>query len=104
MTKIAADQIHAFASGDGRSAIDLAKRMSRFGRKQWIVWWLADGSYKAAKLSRESLEACMAEAVGSEAKPGLFYAYHAGTGSGENVRPFLAKIWHKNMVAGHFQF
>jgi hypothetical protein len=88
----------------GPDAFALAKRMAKFGHKDWIVWRLADGSYKAAKMSRESLEMAMREATGSETKPGYFSCIHRDTAQGENVAPYLAQIWLANMIAGHYQF
>lgn len=85
-------------------AFDLAKRMAKYGHRDWIVWQTEGGAWKSAKLSRDSLEAAMAEAVGSEAKPGRFSCIGRDTAIGQTVSPALAAVWLSNMKAGHFWF
>lgn len=102
--KIDADAVHAFGAGNGGEAIELAKRMARYGRRYWVVWWLKDGSYKAAKLTQKVMELAMSEAVGSKTRPGMFYAYEPNIGTGMFVGQNLQRVWLSNMKHGHFSY
>lgn len=95
------DVTHTFPTSP--EAFALAKRMSRYSHRDWIVWRVSDGTWKTAKLRMESLEECMSEATGSETRPGYFSCI-GGDGIGQTVGPNLAKVWMGNMKSGHFFF
>lgn len=99
-----ADAVHTFEVGKGGEAIELAKHMARYGRRYWVVWWLKDGTYKTAKLTHEVMKTAMAEAVGSEARPGAFYAFDPGFATGHTVGQNVQRVWLSNMEHGHFSY
>lgn len=104
MRKVDADAVHTFEAGNGGEAIDLAKYMARYGRRYWVVWWLKDGTYKTAKLTHEVMKAAMAEAVGSQTRPGMFYAYEPGFATGMFVGQNIQRVWLSNMEHAYFTY
>lgn len=97
------DMTHAFPADRGAEAHALAERMAKYSHRNWIVWILADGTRKAAKLSQASLEMAMVEAEGGRRGPGYFTCYQSG-GHGAVVGPNISAVWLANMKAGHFCF
>lgn len=76
-----------------------AKRMAKYGHCDWLVWKLIDGTYCAAKLSQQSLEAALAECVMNQGKP-VVVCVQQNTAQYVNVSLGLAEVWMANMKAG----
>lgn len=97
------DMTHAFPADQSRDAYALAERMAKYSHRNWIVWILADGTRKAAKLSQAALEMAMAEATSPTRGAGFFTCYQSG-GWGVIVGPNLSRVWLENMKAGYFSY
>lgn len=85
----------------GPEAFAAARVKARYGHRNWLVWRLADGSFRSAPLTLAAVEAAAAGAVDAARGAGHFAVLGAGTGVGTNVHPALAAVWLDTLRAGH---
>ena len=101
----ATTQVLTFGPGENEAAYATAKRKARYGHRDWLVWMVADGSYRVSQIATETLTQAVKESArikrGRKTKlvctmvdrlHGHFYY----------VSPGLAKIWSANLAAGHY--
>jgi hypothetical protein len=81
-----------------------AKKMARHGHRDWLVWKLPDGTYRAAKLAEEPLKTAMSECVENDQGKPVCVCIQANTAVGVNVSRALADVWLANMQAGTFSY
>lgn len=78
-------------------AYELARRKSKYGHKDWIVWKNTDGEFQAEAKSADSLTKAM-ESIGED---GRFSCMEASVGTGMIVNRDIAQIMLNNTQYGY---
>lgn len=82
----------------GADAGAVARRKSRYGRRDWVWWVSKDGSRHCAPVSYANLKTAMLE-TGTQGVI-LMYSANTGTPCGGNWSVYTA--WLANLKSGHY--